>query len=52
MQIPEGKKIYFASDNHLGAPTPEASAPREKRFVQWLSEIQQDAAALFTGRFI
>ena len=47
MQIPEGKKIYFASDNHLGAPTPEASAPREKRFVQWLSEIQQDAAALF-----
>jgi len=47
MQIPKGKKIYFASDNHLGAPTPEASAPREKRFVQWLSEIQQDAAALF-----
>lgn len=47
MQIPEGKKIYFASDNHLGAPTLEASAPREKRFVQWLSEIQQDAAALF-----
>ena len=47
MQIPEGKKIYFASDNHLGAPTPEASAPREKRFVQWLGEIQQDAAALF-----
>ena len=47
MQIPEGKKIYFASDNHLGAPTPVASAPREKRFVQWLSEIQQDAAALF-----
>jgi len=47
MQIPEGKKIYFASDNHLGAPTPEASAPREKRFVQWLSEIQQDAAVLF-----
>ena len=47
MQIPKGKKIYFASDNHLGAPNPEASAPREKRFVQWLSEIQQDAAALF-----
>lgn len=47
MQIPEGKKIYFASDNHLGAPTPEASAPREKRFVQWLNEIQKDAAALF-----
>lgn len=47
MYIPEGKKIYFASDNHLGAPTPEASEAREKRFVQWLNTIQEDAAALF-----
>ncbi len=47
MQIPEGKKIYFASDNHLGAPTPEASRPREKKFVAWLDEIKHDAAAIF-----
>lgn len=47
MQIPKGKKIYFASDNHLGAPTPADSVPREKRFVKWLNEIQEDAAALF-----
>ncbi len=45
--IPEGKKIYFASDNHLGAPTSDASKPREKKFVAWLDEIKHDAAAIF-----
>lgn len=47
MNIPEGKKIYFASDNHLGAPTSEASLPREKKFVSWLDEAKKDAAAIF-----
>jgi UDP-2,3-diacylglucosamine hydrolase len=47
MQIPKGKKIYFASDNHLGAPTKEASFPREKKFVAWLDQIKEDAAAIF-----
>lgn len=47
MHIPAGKKIYFASDNHLGAPTPEASLPREKKFVRWLDEVKEDAAAIF-----
>jgi UDP-2,3-diacylglucosamine hydrolase len=45
--IPKGKKIYFASDNHLGAPTMDASRPREKKFVAWLDEIKHDAAAIF-----
>jgi len=45
--FPKGKKIYFASDNHLGAPTKDASAPREKKFVAWLDDIKQDAAAIF-----
>jgi UDP-2,3-diacylglucosamine hydrolase len=45
--ISNGKKIYFASDNHLGAPTMEASRPREKKFVAWLDEIKKDAAAIF-----
>ena len=45
--FPKGKKIYFASDNHLGAPTIDASAPREKKFVAWLDDIKQDAAAIF-----
>ena len=47
ISIPNGKKIYFASDNHLGAPTKEASLPREKKFVAWLDDIKQDAAAIF-----
>ncbi|MGI0105912.1 UDP-2,3-diacylglucosamine diphosphatase [Salinimicrobium sp. WS361] len=47
MQIPEGKKIYFASDNHLGAPTAEESRPREAKFVAWLEHVSKDAAAIF-----
>jgi len=47
MQIPQGKKIYFASDNHLGAPTQDKSLPREKKFVGWLDEIKHDAAVIF-----
>jgi UDP-2,3-diacylglucosamine hydrolase len=45
--IDTGKKIYFSSDNHLGAPTPESSLPREKKFVAWLDAIKEDAAAIF-----
>ncbi|WP_034260013.1 UDP-2,3-diacylglucosamine diphosphatase [Altibacter lentus] len=47
MQIPHGKKIYFSSDNHLGAPTPAESLPREKKFVRWLDMVKDDAAAIF-----
>lgn len=47
MNIPEGKKIYFSSDNHLGAPTMQESRKREKVFLEWLEEIRQDAAAIF-----
>ncbi len=45
--ISTGKKIYFSSDNHLGAPTPADSKPREKKFVQWLDSIKTDAEAIF-----
>ncbi len=45
--VPSGKKVYFASDNHLGAPTLEASLPREKKFVRWLDQVKDDAAAVF-----
>ena len=47
INISQGKKIYFSSDNHLGAPTMESSKPREKKFVAWLDEIKEDAAAIF-----
>ena len=47
MQIPEGKKIFFLSDFHLGAPNAEASLIREKLIVQFLNSIQAEAAAIF-----
>lgn len=43
----ENKKVYFASDQHLGAPTPEDSFPREQKFVAWLTEVKKDAEAIF-----
>jgi UDP-2,3-diacylglucosamine hydrolase len=45
--VPKGKKVYFASDNHLGAPTLKDSRPREQKFLAWLQQIQSDAAAIF-----
>ena len=47
MQLAKGKKVYFSSDNHLGAPDMESSLIREKKFVRWLEEIRRDAAAIF-----
>ena len=45
--ISENKKIYFASDQHLGAPNREASFPREQKFVNWLDFVKKDAQAIF-----
>ena len=47
MEIAQGKNIYFASDQHFGAPTPALSAPREQAFVAWLDHIKKDAEAVF-----
>ena len=47
MDIPGSKKIYFASDQHFGAPTKSLSKERESHFIQWLDNIEKDAAVLF-----
>ncbi len=47
MLLPNNKKIYFASDQHFGAPTPESSFLREKKFISWLDEVKIDAEAIF-----
>ena len=47
ISLTDGKKIYFASDNHLGAPSAAESLPREKKFVSWLDTIKDSAAAVF-----
>lgn len=47
MKLAQGKKIYFASDFHLGAPDAATSLQREKLLVEWLDEIKVDAQELF-----
>ncbi len=42
-----GKKIYFASDFHLGVPDKTNSRKREQKIVTWLSVIESDAQAVF-----
>ena len=43
----KGKKIYFASDFHLGIPTYEKSLEREKKIVSWLEAIEGDCEELY-----
>ena len=42
-----GKKIYFASDFHLGVPDFQSSLEREKKIVRWLEEARKDAEEIF-----
>ncbi len=45
--IPAGKKIYFASDFHLGIPDHDSSLTREIKLVNWLNTIEKDAFEIF-----
>ena len=42
-----GKKIYFASDFHLGVPDYASSLEREKKIVRWLDTIKHDAEEIY-----
>lgn len=42
-----GKKIYFASDFHLGIDARLSSRERELQLVRWLDSIKEDAAELY-----
>lgn len=42
-----GKRIYFASDFHLGAPDYVSSLAREKEIVKWLNACRKDAEEIF-----
>ncbi len=46
MDLTEGKKIYFLSDFHLGAPNKANSLLREKKIVHFLDTIYKDAALI------
>jgi UDP-2,3-diacylglucosamine hydrolase len=41
------KKIYFASDFHLGVPNYEKSRERENKIVSWLEMAEKDASEIF-----
>jgi hypothetical protein len=41
------KKIYFASDFHLGAPNYEKSLEREKKIIRWLDQVKADASEIY-----
>ncbi len=43
----DNKKIYFASDFHLGADAKFTSKEREQQIVRWLDKIREDAEAIY-----
>lgn len=47
LSLAPGQRLYFASDFHLGTPTPAKSLARERAVVAWLETIRHDAAAIF-----
>ncbi len=49
LQLTEGKKVYFASDFHLGlsASSIEKEQVRERKIISWLNSIEHETQALF-----
>ncbi|MEQ9439526.1 MAG: UDP-2,3-diacylglucosamine diphosphatase [Cyclobacteriaceae bacterium] len=47
IHLPKEKKIYFASDFHLGAPNAEQSRLREEVITDWFDSIRHDAHLIF-----
>jgi len=47
LSLDPGKKAYFASDFHLGAPDFDTSLVREKKLISWLDSITNDCQYLF-----
>lgn len=42
-----GKKVYFASDFHLGVPDYDSSLQRERQIIQWLNSIRGNAHSIY-----
>lgn len=47
INLQQNKKIYFASDFHLGYPDHQTSLTRERKIVAWLDAIKNDAQIIF-----
>jgi len=47
IDLPTNKKIFFASDFHLGVPDHASSLDREKRIIRWLDSIKSEAHSIY-----
>ena len=45
--LPSNKKIFFASDFHLGVPNHDQSLVREKKIVRWLDSVKHEAHSIY-----
>lgn len=43
----QNKKIFFASDFHLGVPDYASSLQRERHIIQWLNSIREEAHSIY-----
>ena len=49
MKLSKNKKVYFASDNHLGLEAKLSTKERERIFVDWLDNVRRDSHYLSLG---
>lgn len=47
IQLQEGRRIYFSSDQHFGVPSVADSRKREQHVISWLNTIEKDAQVIF-----
>ncbi len=47
LTVPSNKKVFFASDFHLGIPNYASSLEREKLICQWLEQVAPEASHIF-----
>ena len=45
--LTDNKKIFFASDQHFGAPSTKQSKLRERKFISWLDAVREEAEIIF-----
>lgn len=45
--ITGNKKVFFASDFHLGSPNYKSSLAREKKIIRWLDSVQDEARSIY-----
>ncbi|MDE5559422.1 MAG: metallophosphoesterase, partial [Bacteroidales bacterium] len=47
LKLEAGKKLFFASDFHLGSPAYDKSRERERKIIAWIEAHEAEMGALF-----